>query len=63
MNKLRRWLFGRYFPAEAKEQIAQLQREIVLKNAEIDNLKAYIDGLQDGIRSQRRVVIQNNTKG
>lgn len=63
MKRFKLWLFSRYFPAEAKEQIARLQREIVLKDAEIENLKAYIDGLQDGIRSQRRVVIQNNTKG
>ena len=63
MKRFRLWLFGRYFPAEAKEQIARLQREIISKDAEIASLHSYIDGLQDGMRAQRRVVIQNNTKG
>lgn len=62
MNRLKRWLLERYFPAEAKETIARLQREIVQKDAEIASLNAYIDGLETGIRAQRRIVI-NNSKG
>lgn len=63
MNRLTQWLFERYFPAEAKETIARLQREIIRKDAEIASLHAYIDGLESGMRAQRRIVINNSTKG
>lgn len=60
MNRLKKWLFERFYPAAAKEEIARLQREIVRKDAEIDSLRAYIDGLEVGMRAQRRIVINNN---
>ena len=63
MNRLKRWLLERYFPAEAKVTIAQLQREIIRKDAEIASLHSYIDGLEYGMRAQRRIVINNSTKG
>ena len=63
MNRLKLWLFERYFPAEAKETIARLQREIIRKDAEIASLHSYIDGLECGMRAQRRIVINNSTKG
>ncbi len=62
MSKLKKWLFERYFPAEAKQQIARLEREIISKDAEIASLHAYIDGLEFGMRAQRRMVIRNEVK-
>lgn len=62
MKKLRKWLFERYFPAAAKETIAILEREIRARDAEIKRLNSYIDGLETGMRFQRRVII-NNTNG
>lgn len=62
MYKLRKWLFGRYFPAAAKETISMLEREIRARDAEIKRLNSYIDGLETGMRFQRRVII-NNTSG
>lgn len=59
MRKLKKWLIERYFPAEAKVQIARLEREIFEKDAEIASLHAYIDGLEFGMRAQRRMVIHN----
>lgn len=63
MYKLRKWLFERYFPAAAKETIAMMEREIRARDAEIKRLNAYIDGLETGMRFQRRVVINNTGKG
>lgn len=63
MNRLKRWLLERYSPAEAKVTIARLQREIVEKDAEIASLHSYIDGLEYGMRCQRRIVINNSSKG
>jgi len=62
VNKIKRWLIEQFFPAAAKETIARLQREIVLKDAEIASLNSYIDGLEFGLKCQRRIVI-NNSKG
>ena len=60
MKRLKKWLFERFYPAVAKEEIARLQREIISKDAEIASLNAYIDGLEVGMRAQRRIVINNN---
>ena len=62
MYKLRKWLFERYFPAAAKETISMLERGIRERDAEIKRLNSYIDGLETGMRFQRRVII-NNTNG
>lgn len=65
MNRLKRWLIERILPVWAR---AQLLSEIDKQNEQIEKLRleimrknAYIDGLEDGIRSQRRIVI--NTAG
>ena len=63
MKRLKKWLFERFYPAVAKEEIAKLRREIISKDAEIDSLRAYIDGMETGMRAQRRIVINNSTKG
>ena len=59
MKQLKKWLFERFYPAAAKEEIARLHREIMHKDAEIASLHAYIDGLECGMRAQRRIVINN----
>ena len=60
MMSLKKWLFERFYPAVAKEEIARLRLEIAAKDAEIDRLNYYIDGMRDGQRAQRRIVINNN---
>lgn len=62
MNRLKKWIFERFYPAVAKEEIARLRREIISKDAEIASLNAYIDGLESGMRAQRRIVINNEVK-
>ena len=61
-GKLRKWLFERFFPAVAKDEIERLRREIVSKDAEIDRLNAYIDGMEFGVRAQRRMIVHNEVK-
>ena len=60
MRRLKKWLFERFYPAVGKEEIARLLREIINKDADIASLHAYIDGLEHGMRAQRRIVINNN---
>lgn len=54
----------RYFPAEAKVEIAALRQEVAEMKAENGRLNAYINGLEVGVRIQRRITINNgvNTK-
>ena len=61
MKKIKRWLIERILPVWAREQllteIRQLEetnRYLRMENCE---LKSYIDGLEAGIKSQRRIII------
>ncbi len=56
---MKRWLFERFFPAVAKEEIDTLRRALKNKDDEIERLSAYIDGLETGIKAQKRVTIRN----
>ena len=59
MKRIRTWLFERYFPAAAKVEIAELRHHIADLRAENDRLNAYINGLETGVRLQRRITINN----
>lgn len=61
MKKIKHWFFNRFLPVYLKElllteneklraRIADLERQLLERDA-------YIDGLQAGIKSQRRIVI------
>lgn len=61
MRKLKNWLVRKFLPAYAKQLLLD---ELDKLKAEIDELKrtvgeqnAYIDGLEAGIRAQRKIVI------
>ena len=65
MKKFKKWLIIEFLPAWAKDSVLEenrrLQSEIVRLQATIAERDAYIDGLERGIRSQRRIII--NTGG
>ena len=65
MEKFKKWLISEFLPAWAKDSVLEenrrLQSEIVRLQATIAERDAYIDGLERGIRSQRRIII--NTGG
>lgn len=66
MRRFKDWLMLRFLPAWAKEHIykdnRQLKEKIAALERRIEQLNAYIDGLETGIRAQRRVVINNEVK-
>lgn len=66
MSRLKRWLYKRFLPAWCKEDLmkanANLASVIAEQRAELDRLNAYIDGLENAMRAQRRVVIRNEVK-
>ena len=61
MRRFRKWLLERFLPTWAKESVykenAALQKRIDEQRREIERLNAYINGLEAGIRAQRRIVI------
>lgn len=63
MRRFRIWLLDRFLPAWAKDSICRENQALRDKLAEheqkIRELNAYIDGLEAGLRSMRRIVIQN----
>ena len=61
IRKIKNWFYDRFLPLWAKEtllvDIRKLREEnekILLKLAERD---AYIEGLREGMKSQRRIII------
>lgn len=66
MKKFRSWLISRFLPAWAKESVfrenERLQAEVAALKAKVERMRAYTDGLEDGIRAQRRIVIHNEVK-
>lgn len=64
MRKIKRWLIEELLPVWAKEdllkEIDRLQQVNREQEIHIKQLDAYIDGLEYGIRNQRRIVINNN---
>ena len=62
IRRLRLWLTERYFPAAAKVEIAALRADIADLRAQNKQLNAYIDGLEQGVRLQRRITINNGVK-
>lgn len=63
IKRLKRWLIERILPvwarAQLMDEIERLQEKNQQLTAECDRLNAYIDGLENGIRAQRRIIINN----
>lgn len=63
MRKFKKWLVERFLPVYLKETLlkenAQLLEEKRKLEIHIKELNAYITGLENGIRAQRRIVINN----
>lgn len=64
-KRIKRWLFDHFLPMWAKETLLtdyrNLERAYKEQNQELERLKAYISGMEAGVRSHRRIVI--NTTG
>jgi cell division septum initiation protein DivIVA len=61
MRKFKRWLIQRILPVWAREEllkeIEQLREENERLRQKVALRDEYIDGLRDGIRHQRRIVV------
>lgn len=63
MKRFKRWLIDHFLPVYLREELMkeneQLRAKIQEQAVYIKQLDAYIDGLEYGIRNQRRIVINN----
>jgi len=61
MGKIKKWLIGEFLPVWAKqvllEENAKLEAEVADLQKKLAEQYAYIDGLEAGIRAQRRIII------
>lgn len=66
MRRFRNWLMLKFLPAWAKESVykenSELRKKLDALQRRIEHLNAYIDGLETGIRAQRRVIVKNEVK-
>lgn len=62
LKNFKSWLINQFLPAYAKDTVfrenQKLKAEIDRLNAGIRERDAYIDGLERGIRAQRRIIIK-----
>lgn len=61
IKKFKNWLINNFLPIWTREQMIEENRKLMEENlklkGQIERLNAYIDGLETGIKSQRRIVI------
>lgn len=61
------WLRLRFLPEWARRRLMEENQRLVRQLAELrqenQRLESYIEGMQDGLRRQRRVIIYNQGEG
>lgn len=67
MKRLKTWLIKEFLPAYAKDALIKEVKLLVAENEELKHKiaerDAYIEGLERGIRNQRRIIINTTTGG
>ncbi len=61
MKKIKLWIINRVLPVWARQELLneneRLLRKVAAQELKLKEQAAYIDGLEAGIRSQRKIVI------
>lgn len=61
MKKIKRWLTERFLPVYLKEELMKENKRLEAENEKlrirVKELNAYADGLEFGLRSQRRLIV------
>ena len=67
MGKFKSWLYNTFLPAWAKDDLLKANERLTVQLHEAleenERLRAYTDGLERGIRNQRRIIINTTTGG
>lgn len=60
---MKKWLIGRFLPMWAKETVLSENRQLQARNEQLQQkvrlLEAYINGLQAGLRTGKKINIYN----
>lgn len=63
IRKFKNWLWMTFLPVWAKESLLADNQRLREQNQalqdELDRLHAYVEGLEAGVRSHRRIIINN----
>lgn len=63
MSKIKRWFFEKYLPAYCREKLTEenesLKKQLQEATAENREMKAYINGMQTGLKSVKKIQINN----
>lgn len=66
MRRFKTWLLEKFLPAWAKDTVytenKRLRAKLELRTREVQELNAYIDGMETTLHSMRRIVINNEVK-
>ena len=64
MRKFKNWLYDSFLPGWAKETVLAENKQLNAENfrlkTKVVELQSYIDGLETGIRKQRKIIINTN---
>lgn len=67
IKRIYTWLRLHFLPEWARRQLMEENQRLVRQLAELQQenqrLESYIEGMQDGLRRQRRVIIYNQGEG
>ena len=66
IRKIKHWLYNKYLPLYLRESLLQENEKLRKENGKLRESilerDAYIDGLEAGIRAQRRIIINTTDK-
>lgn len=61
MSEIKRWLYERFLPTWCRDDLMaankRLQKKVDAQAQEIERLNSYIDGMQDAMIRQSRIII------
>lgn len=64
MSKIKKWFFEKYLPAYCREKLTEendeLKKQLQEAKEENNELKAYINGMQVGLKAVKKIQIINN---
>lgn len=62
MRRFKKWLYGKFLPAYCRDDLleanARLRAKVNDQAREIERLNAYIDGMEDAMLRQPRIIIK-----
>lgn len=65
LKKVKQWFYHKFLPEYCRQSLleenARLENELNQKRQRIQELNSYIDGMEAGMHSLRRITIYNHT--